>query len=948
MKALIDNNEELLSDYVLNKEDLENGIGGTFDMQSVITNPQQFKVQLAVANFFLKGYKVGEDMRNMASFMNIIRALPVFIEKIESLELSLHNNIGKIDDEGVLQLRNDFSLIVPNTLLQNPHIAEAYNTFLTLRKLISSNFTLHSPEIEKFIKDYSTNSLLESNAEIDNSAKAIVSQKRSLISYLLGEIIYNDISSVKPKQREVNGIKFTLSPSRVFSERVASDIEAIKKFAESEDNAFLQNIYVYTNDSYVKSIKFGGGNNLNSTDIARITLGFNALNKYEVENGKVKLRRVGNAFELSPIQKDLLNYAILNYGMEFSTSNYSNYIKTSMIKDVDTRLNNRLKEIINSDPEELSNLVGPHFFLTHIVQQWQRLPFIEDSLRVAIEFENVQGDKVIIRNGIDSGVYYDRKYSNIQGGREIIHPLFMKVAHNRGADIYVQVHKTDTATYYQKVGKSSDTLFSKPKVSKYNLKDYFDPRELTIAALTVSDTLVTSTSDWNIEPGTEFWATPIYNYDRTERVRFRLKSKSKNGKTVNYTVEKIDYNPNTEVPQIDMPIVTEPPTLYAVYNGESLKADIERDDATGIYKDKKGNEFDSVTGKLIPSMQENPLSFEGTVGDRAAERVWKNRPAEDKIWVSEVRGEVNKMEYKFIIDEKYNKGKAKGDIFHKYIHYYINRDPETLKEIQALMVENNFTEGEFEWITKDKAVEKIINKTGTDYLSSNNPIDRLFTELPIKSSQLRAAGTVDLLIDHGDNIYSLFDFKTGAAFNRTFESSIFKYASTSTEDIWDNPRNRAKLQLMWYALMIKTENPDAKFKSLEIQYIRNKNYIDAVDNRKYINAPAYLEMIENFLKNERPEIYSSLSSLPHFKELFSPATYNYVPSQSMNLTGLNSDIAMELKLKMLKLQGLVMWDKDLTTWKSKTDQSKKVFEEIEQTIKEITTLQNTPGVSYAS
>lgn len=163
-----------------------------------------------------------------------------------------------------------------------------------------------------------------------------------------------------------------------------------------------------------------------------------------------------------------------------------------------------------------------------------------------------------------------------------------------------------------------------------------------------------------------------------------------------------------------------------------------------------------------------------------------------------------------------------------------------------------------------------------------------------------------MLIDHGDDVYSIHDFKTGASFDRLFEASMFKYASTSTEDMWDNPRNRAKLQIMWYALMMKVENPNAKFSNLEIQYIRNRRFIDEVDNRKFINVPAYLEMIENYLKTDKPEIYKELKELGHFNSIFNPATYNYVDSKSLNLTGLDTDLAMELKLKVLKLQGLVM------------------------------------------
>lgn len=77
-------------------------------------------------------------------------------------------------------------------------------------------------------------------------------------------------------------------------------------------------------------------------------------------------------------------------------------------------------------------------------------------------------------------------------------------------------------------------------------------------------------------------------------------------------------------------------------------------------------------------------------------------------------------------------------------------------------------------------------------------------------------GTIDLLIEHANGKLSLRDFKSGWGFNREASSTMFKYGVQDNISIMQNPRNTAKLQLMLYAMIIKMNNPDQKFQSLEV------------------------------------------------------------------------------------------------------------------------------------
>lgn len=103
-------------------------------MSEIIKDRQLLAIQLQALLVFEKAYKVGEDIRNMADFMNIVRELDVFVEDIDKVRTNLHNKIGRIhtnssiynlqiektneqgervmiyDDDPILVFNSDFSL----------------------------------------------------------------------------------------------------------------------------------------------------------------------------------------------------------------------------------------------------------------------------------------------------------------------------------------------------------------------------------------------------------------------------------------------------------------------------------------------------------------------------------------------------------------------------------------------------------------------------------------------------------------------------------------------------------------------------------------------------------------------------------------------------------------------------------------------------------------------
>lgn len=390
---------------------------------------------------------------------------------------------------------------------------------------------------------------------------------------------------------------------------------------------------------------------------------------------------------------------------------------------------------------------------------------------------------------------------------------------------------------------------------------------------------------------------------------------------------------------------------------------LDRDPVTNKYKNPTTKkQYGSVTGTAIPEMQSKQYAEDGlSYGERKAGKLWGNEDRGVKKKIRDIDHMVTFAEAAAHFEMRKDLGIAKGQIFHKLIHYHFTKDAKIRSEIDSLMVKYDISDGEIEWMG-EQTILKVILRTGSDFVRPSfedgelkvnlNPksTDRVKTEMTISSDILNLAGTVDLVIDHGDNVLSYYDVKTGAAFDRVFENDIFQFGDVPGEDsIFVNNRNKAKLQLMWYAMITKVKHPDTKFRNLELIHIPNFMYVDKPDMRSRINVRDYLFMIKNYLKERKPEVYKELQALPHFDAIFDPTTYNYVDSEVVDIKPGSHDIAKELQLKILKLQSLILWDRNIEDGIIKGQKkSRKTYEQIQKLMGEIIKMKGEPGVDYSS
>lgn len=516
----------------------------SLDELAKILTPEEFAIQLKAFILFTKGYKIGEDMRAASTFLNLIRKHDVFVEDIYQLDDDLANKIGnvqKVNDDLVLSVNPDFAFLVPNLFETAPHVKQAYLAHLDTENLISSYIKIHGPEIVKFTdKVYSDlNVLRKEEEEKAQGVKAII--RRSLASYILAGLVDEKEITTTPTTIKIKDVKITLSKLRSYSNKVSEDIWKIKQFAEAnnDNNYFLKNVSI-TRDSYsVSSIGFKSGVNLNPEDVRNITLGFKSLNRYGFDDGNVVRLHPSNPNTISKIQKDLLNYAVLNYGLQFSNSNFSNYINISMLKEMDERYNVELDKVISDIANERWNVVGKyiqHFTLSHILQNASRLPYIDFNFKVPVvpAFTEDGRKTPAVYDGVTNGIYFNLRLSKVSpkdGNAKLKVYEFIREKYKSNLTVFKKVSEDDDYVYYQKVAKVSEIFHKKLDGDiNYKLDTYFDPKVASIeyhsgdanSVFTYSK-LITAVSVNDI-----VYIYPNHNADRTERRKVVITGIKKN------------------------------------------------------------------------------------------------------------------------------------------------------------------------------------------------------------------------------------------------------------------------------------------------------------------------------------------------------------------------------------------------------------------------------------
>jgi hypothetical protein len=308
----------------------------------------------------------------------------------------------------------------------------------------------------------------------------------------------------------------------------------------------------------------------------------------------------------------------------------------------------------------------------------------------------------------------------------------------------------------------------------------------------------------------------------------------------------------------------------------------------GISDEQKGE-----VGRLRHNPEEREISWE----EKLANTRWGKRDKTERLDTEE--GFLTWDEFVKKRQGRTVFGKDKGNLYHAIMEYSFatkqsDRDAARAKMMQ-IKSERQIPDSVHDWLytfneshtshgmeLRNKAVKNVryiaehLMKTNIfDDLPADEK-DRIIMEFSVGNPILGIAGTPDALVEHFDGYLSLFDFKAGANLNREFLDEPLRFGRRAQFTITDNPRHRYKLQMMLYALTIKLNNPDAKFRNISIIHMPDEFTMYRGNNRTKVEVEPYLGLLEAFYRSQ-PDIWARLEAElteEQLNNLFDPKEYD--------------------------------------------------------------------------
>ena len=279
------------------------------------------------------------------------------------------------------------------------------------------------------------------------------------------------------------------------------------------------------------------------------------------------------------------------------------------------------------------------------------------------------------------------------------------------------------------------------------------------------------------------------------------------------------------------------------------------------------------------------LSFkysDKSIAERESEKYWDKAGVDPSVKINIIGvGNVTKAEF----IEKRNKILENGAIKGSIIHKLIEREFATGAEYDRITREIHDLEKEAGlWdaislfspiVDKLNIIFDMNNINALDSTVQKDMRDEVMSEIMAFSEALGMACTIDTLIKKHNGKYTIIEWKSGKNFDNNRLNNLLKYGDQFIA-IYDNPRQRAKMQATMQAVILKSENPDIRFDDIFVHWIPSAEIAEYEDPLRRVEVSSYLRAIELQLKLEKPEVYKKL--IEKSPNLFNPEHYSDVSS----------------------------------------------------------------------
>jgi len=478
-------------------------------------------LQAGLLKEYAKLSDLGTDISTFSSAVGIMQDMPVLYEDIEKKQ-EYWNKIGTVDADNNFTPNPNFGFQVTNLFKRQPNIAAAYKVFQRAKEVAQMSFMKHSPQIDLFVDEIIQSSRIKMSYK--NNKKLI---KNEVVSYLVSSFYGEETRNEPPFHYLYNKKPKVLTNKFAWSQRFVESIEAAKK---DSDNKFLKKLSVST--SYgLKRLEFSMSSNADYTDNLEMQEAFEAITDPQ-------------------LKRDLVKYAVLNYGLKFGVRNYSMYIPTQYLKPIDDyirKIDTRVRKATFAQNVEGNKVLDSgvlhnmrsNFELRLAINNVEKLPFISTKKMKAIATEGKTilvntsaGQKEVAdyRGITEDGMYfYNRKYENPYDDSGLTKKFgendFPKYIRTSDNVALIRLNNPfEDFVYYQKIGMRNYLggydVSREALDGSYNLDTYFGPFIVPVPVEDINSTDITTNNEY-IQPGMKV-IVHSYNNESRDQGKFGI------------------------------------------------------------------------------------------------------------------------------------------------------------------------------------------------------------------------------------------------------------------------------------------------------------------------------------------------------------------------------------------------------------------------------------------
>lgn len=325
------------------------------------------------------------------------------------------------------------------------------------------------------------------------------------------------------------------------------------------------------------------------------------------------------------------------------------------------------------------------------------------------------------------------------------------------------------------------------------------------------------------------------------------------------------------------------------YSLESVSNDVKLSESEESYVDKEGKEYkrvsnvtDSVAGIKIITPEEKAkqdMLEQNQISELTDDTMYTITTSGPTFGGIEKKSkQLTYEEYVEYIKERRDKPRREGKVKHKILEFLLKDSPAVKKELEDMLKIFSVSKNSV------KKWTKILKDNVLPYFK-DIPQEDISSEVVMSIPEANIAGTADIVVHNGDGIYSIYDLKTGKLFEG---GKLMKYGDLDKLPFFSNSKNRNILSIVMYAMMIKYNKPEARFKEL------------VMFNEEGQSIPVYpgmaLAVLENYFKETNIKFYENN------KHLFDLSNYTAEPEALAKLKeqeNYKNELATDLYTSMI-------------------------------------------------